>query len=76
MYFDRNISENMYGKNNEGSYLSCVTNGELNLKRPKVNAKKRLYKILYLRGGQRYPRQRQRHQWVCRDQGPWIRGLR
>ena len=25
--FDRNISENKYGKN-EGSYLSCVTNSE------------------------------------------------
>ena len=28
MYFDRNISENKYGKKNEGSYLSCVKNGE------------------------------------------------
>ena len=28
MYFDRNISENKDGKENEGSYLSCVTNGE------------------------------------------------
>ena len=28
MYFDRNISENKFGKKNEGSYLSCVTNGE------------------------------------------------
>ena len=28
MYFDRNISENKDGKKNEGSYLSCVTNGE------------------------------------------------
>ena len=28
MYFDSNISENKYGKKNEGSYLSCVTNGE------------------------------------------------
>ena len=29
MYFDRNISENKVGKNNEGSYLSCVMNCEL-----------------------------------------------
>ena len=29
MYFDRNNSENRAGKKNEGSYLSCVTNGEL-----------------------------------------------
>ena len=28
MYFDTNISENKDGKKNEGSYLSCVTNGE------------------------------------------------
>ena len=28
MYFDRNISENKNSKINEGSYLSCVTNGE------------------------------------------------
>ena len=28
MHFDRNISENKNGKKNEGSYLSCVTNGE------------------------------------------------
>ena len=28
MYFDWNISENEDGKKNEGSYLSCVTNGE------------------------------------------------
>ena len=28
MYFGRNISENEDGKKNEGSYLSCVTNGE------------------------------------------------
>ena len=28
MYFDRNISENKYGKKSEGSYLSCVTNRE------------------------------------------------
>ena len=30
MYFDTNISENKDGKKNEGSYLSCVTNGEFN----------------------------------------------
>ena len=28
MYFERNISENKDGKKNEGSYLSCVRNGE------------------------------------------------
>ena len=28
MYFYRNIGENKDGKKNEGSYLSCVTNGE------------------------------------------------
>ena len=28
MYFDRNISKNKDGKKNEGSYWSCVTNGE------------------------------------------------
>ena len=28
MYFDRNISQNKDGKKNEGSYLSCVRNGE------------------------------------------------
>ena len=28
MYFDRNISENKQGKQNENSYLSCVRNGE------------------------------------------------
>ena len=33
MYFDRNISENKYGKKNEGSYLSCVTNGEFYFRR-------------------------------------------
>ena len=26
MYFDRNNNENKYGKENEGDYLSCVTN--------------------------------------------------
>ena len=28
MYFDRNIIENKDGKKSEGSYLSCVMNGE------------------------------------------------
>ena len=28
IYFDRNISENKDGWKNEGSYWSCVTNGE------------------------------------------------
>ena len=28
LYSDRDISENNYDKNNEGSYLSFVTNGE------------------------------------------------
>jgi hypothetical protein len=28
MYFDRNISENKNDKKIEGSYWSCVTNGE------------------------------------------------
>ena len=28
MYSDRNISENKVGNKNEGSYWSCVTNGE------------------------------------------------
>ena len=28
MYYDRNISENKDGKKSQGSYLSCVTNGE------------------------------------------------
>ena len=32
MYFDRNISENKDGKKNEGSYLSCVANGEFYFK--------------------------------------------
>ena len=31
MYFNRNISENKYGKKSEGSYLSCVTNSEFYL---------------------------------------------
>ena len=29
MFFDRNISENKYGKKSEGSYLSCVSIYEL-----------------------------------------------
>ena len=32
MCFDKNISENKDGKKNEGSYLSCVTNGEFHFR--------------------------------------------
>ena len=32
MYFTRKISENKDGKKSEGSYLSCVTNGEFYFK--------------------------------------------
>ena len=42
MYFDRNISEYKYGKKSEGSYLSCVTNGEFYFNRKlKISFKNR-----------------------------------
>ena len=36
MYFDSNISENKDGKKSEGSYLSCVTNGEFYFNDPAI----------------------------------------